>query len=319
MGQHGEYLGRLNLSCYFMSNNRYSVLVRSASSAAILVAIILIIVKSIAWVMTGSAALLASLLDSLVDAVASFVNLLALRWATKPADDDHRFGHGKAEALTALMQGGFIAGSALLLGMHGVDRLLHPSTLIHLNIGMASMVVAMVLTLALVGFQSYVIAQTDSTAIRADRLHYQSDVLMNLAILCSLALSWYGWQSADGIFTLAIAVYMLYSVVAIVRDALDHLMDKELSESEREKVINAVKSHTGALGMHDLRTRQSAGTRFIQFHLELDDRLSLHQAHTISDEVESTIRAEFESVEVLIHQDPHNLVKTHRESKDLLS
>lgn len=300
-----------------MSNTRYAKLVRSASTAAISVAVILILVKGLAWLMTGSAALLASLVDSLVDAVASIVNFLALRWATKPADDDHRFGHGKAEALTALLQGGFITGSALLLAMHGVDRLLHPTTLQHLNIGMGSMAIAMVLTVALVLYQSWVIKQTDSTAIRADRLHYQSDVMMNLAILCSLALTWYGWQSADGVFTLAIAGYMLFSVIHIIRDAMDHLMDKELSGEERQQVIDAVKQHPGAMGMHDLRTRQSAGTKFIQLHLELDDRLSLSQAHTICDEVEAKVKACFDQAEVLIHQDPHNLAEEHRESEEL--
>ena len=205
-----------------MPNNKYARLVKTASATAIAVALTLIVIKAIAWTMTGSAALLASLFDSLVDAVASLVNLFALRWATKPADDDHRFGHGKAEALTALIQGGFIAGSALLLAMHGIDRILNPSALQHLSIGLVSMAVATVLTIGLVLLQTWVIKQTDSTAIRADRLHYQSDVLMNIAILCSLALSWYGWQSADGIFTLAISAYMMFSVIEIVRDALDH-------------------------------------------------------------------------------------------------
>lgn len=302
-----------------MSHSRYAKLVRSASTAAISVAVILILIKGIAWLMTGSAALLASLLDSFIDAIASIVNFLALRWATKPADDDHRFGHGKAEALTALLQGGFITGSALLLGMHGVDRLLHPTTLQHLSLGMGSMAIATLLTIALVLYQTWVIKQTDSTAIRADRLHYQSDVLMNIAILCSLALSWYGWQSADGVFTLAIAGYMLYSVVEIIRDAMDHLMDKELPDEERQKVIDAVRQHPKALGMHDLRTRQSAGTRFIQLHLELDDRLTLCEAHTVCDEVEALVKQCFEQSEVLIHQDPHNLAIEKRESQELLA
>lgn len=302
-----------------MSNNRYAKLVRSASTAAIIVAVILIVAKSLAWLMTGSAVLLASLLDSLIDAAASMVNLFALRWATKPADDEHRFGHGKAEGLTALIQGGFIAGSALLLCMHGVDRLLHPAPLQHLDVGLWCMALATVLTVALVLYQSWVIKQTDSTAIRADRLHYQSDVLMNLAIIASLALSWYGWQSADGVFTLAISGYMLMSVISIIRDAMDHLMDKELSDEDREVVIDAVKQHSKALGMHDLRTRQSAGTKFIQLHLELDDRLTLAEAHSICDEVEELIQTRFDSVEVLIHQDPHTLAESHRESDDLLS
>lgn len=319
MGQHVAHVFFSKPACCPMSHDRYAKLVRSASTAAISVAVILIIVKGLAWLMTGSAALLASLLDSLVDALASIINFIAIRWATKPADDDHRFGHGKAEALTALLQGGFIAGSALLLAMHGIDRLLHPTILQHLDIGMGGMAIAMVLTLALVLYQTWIIKQTDSTAIRADRLHYQSDVLMNLAIICSLALSWYGWQSADGLFTLAIAAYMLFSVVHIIRDAMDHLMDKELSDEDRQKVIDAVKRHPGAMGMHDLRTRQSAGTRFIQLHLELDDRLSLSEAHTICDEVESKIKACFDRAEVLIHQDPHSLAEKHRESEDLLS
>ncbi|MCM2681053.1 cation diffusion facilitator family transporter [Echinimonas agarilytica] len=300
-----------------MSKPDYARLVKSASLTAIIVAVILIAIKTVAWLMTGSASLLASLIDSFVDAAASAVNFFALRWATKPADDDHRFGHGKAEALAALLQGGFIAGSALLLAMHGIDRLLHPTIVQHLALGMGSMAIATLVTIGLVIYQSWVIKQTDSTAIRADRLHYQSDVMMNLAILCSLALTWYGWHAADGIFALAIAAYMMFSVVSIIRHALDNLMDKELSDDERQHVINIVNNHPQTFGLHQLRTRKSAGTRFIQLHLELDDDLTLAESHAISDDIEAQIQALFDTVDVIIHQDPRSVVARNANAQEI--
>ncbi|GGA89003.1 ferrous-iron efflux pump FieF [Neiella marina] len=286
-----------------MPANHYATWVKRASTAAIVVAIILVIIKGVCWLYTGSAALLASLLDSLIDALASAVNYAAIRWATKPPDANHRFGHGKVEAIAALAQSGFIAGSALLLAMHGIDRMLNPTIVKNLPIGLTAMAIAMLLTVALVAFQTVAIAKTDSTAIRADRLHYQSDILMNLAVFSSLALTWYGWQAADAWFALAIACYMLFSVVAIIRHAFSHLMDHELSPDERQLIIDKVLEHPEVRGYHDLRTRQSAGTRFVQLHLELDGSLSLTQAHTICDQVERDVADLFELADVIIHQD----------------
>lgn len=292
-----------NSSVNAQSASSYAKWVRLASTAAISVAILLVIIKAACWLYTGSAALLASLLDSVIDALASAINFFALRWATKPPDAKHRFGHGKAEAIAALVQSGFICGSALLLAMHGIDRMLNPTIVTNLPIGMAAMGVAMVMTIALVAFQTFVVAKTDSTAIRADRLHYQSDILMNVAILASLALTWYGWQAADAWFALAIACYMLYSVGEIARHAFAHLMDSELSSDERQRIIDTIKQNQQVKGYHDLRTRQSAGTRFVQMHIELDGNLPLTQAHAICHQLELDIAALFDQADVIIHQD----------------
>lgn len=287
-----------------MTTTTYSRLVTLAGLASTATAGLLIIAKLAAWLMTGSSSLLASLADSLMDISASVINLLAIRYALAPADADHRFGHGKAESLASLAQAAFITGSSLILVMNGLSRLLNPQPLQHLGIGLWVTVGALGLTLLLVLFQSWVVRQTDSQAIRADRLHYQSDLLFNLGVLLALGLAYWGWMWADGLFAMLLGLYILKGALTIGYEAVQTLLDRQLPEEEQQRISQLVRAIPGVYGMHDLRTRQSGPLRIIQLHLELDDQLPLLRAHELADLAEAAIRTDFPLADVLVHMDP---------------
>ncbi|QIL85632.1 CDF family cation-efflux transporter FieF [Vibrio sp. HDW18] len=289
-------------------NKDYARLVTMAAWMATTIATLLLVVKVGAWWITGSVSLLASLIDSLLDIAASVVNLIALRFALQPADHEHAFGHGKAESLAALAQAMFISGSACFLILNGVERFFRPHELNAPELGIYVSAIAMLVTLGLVLFQRYVVKKTGSQAIAADSLHYQSDLLMNAAIMVALGLSWWGFGRADAIFAIGIGLYILGSAFKMVHDAVQTLLDRKLPDQELKQINAICLSVAGVIGMHQLRTRMSGPIRFIQLHLELDDNISLLEAHHISDQVEDKLRAEFSGADVLIHQDPHSVV-----------
>ncbi|MDN3678951.1 CDF family cation-efflux transporter FieF [Vibrio tapetis subsp. quintayensis] len=286
----------------------YSHYVTIAAYAATAVATVLLIVKLMAWWVTGSVSLLASLIDSMLDIAASGVNLLALRYALQPADKEHTFGHGKAESLAALAQAMFISGSACFLILNGIDRFFRPHELHSPELGIYVSAFAIVLTGALVAFQKHVVRQTGSQAIAADSLHYQSDLYMNIAIMVALGLSWYGLGQADAVFAIGIGIFILYSAYKMVTEAIQSLLDRQLPEEELGKIKALSLSVDGVLGVHQLRTRMSGPVRFIQLHLELEDTIPLIEAHRISDQVEAVLMDHFEQADVLIHQDPLSVV-----------
>ncbi|MGX8940970.1 CDF family cation-efflux transporter FieF [Symbiopectobacterium sp. Eva_TO] len=287
---------------------QYAHWVTRAAVVATAVALLLFIIKAFAWWYTGSVSLLASLVDSLVDISASLVNLLAVRYALQPADDEHAFGHGKAESLAAIAQGMFIAGSALFLSLTGFQRLNAPQPLYAPEVGIVITVIALVATLLLVTFQRWVVRKTQSQAIRADSLHYLSDVFMNGAILVALVLSWRGITYADALFALGIGVYILYSALRICYDAVQSLLDRALPEEEQQAIVELIRDWPGTHGAHQLRTLRSGPTRFIQLHLEMDDSLPLVRAHEVADRLEQVLRQRFPGVDILIHQDPSSAV-----------
>jgi ferrous-iron efflux pump FieF len=282
-------------------------LLRLATHASVATAVILITAKLVAWMMTGSVSVLASLVDSMMDVAASLINLFAVRYSLMPADHEHRFGHGKAESLAGLAQTTFISGSAVFLILQSVDRLLHPRPLEDVGIGVGVMVFAILATLSLLILQRHVIRVTGSTAIKADALHYTTDVLTNASIIIALLLSGFGWHGVDALFALGIAAYILYSAWHIGHEALQLLMDRELPDEQRQRIRQAARSHGEVRGIHDLRTRRSGHDIFIQMHLELDDELSLFDAHEIADQVEARIREIHPEADILIHTDPHSL------------
>ncbi len=279
-------------------------LLKLASIASVITAGFLIVVKLAAWYVTGSVGLLASLVDSVMDSIASLINLFAIRYSLQPADEEHRFGHGKAEPLAGLVQAAFIAGSAIFLIFHAIDRLRLAQPLERVGVGVSVMILAIVMTLILLAIQRYVIRKTDSTAIRADSLHYATDLLTNVSILLALYLTTLGWTWADPVFAIAVAIYIFYSAFHIGHDSFQQLMDRELPADILEKILATAMSHIEVTGTHELRTRQSGQTRFVQLHLELDEEMSLKRAHEIADEVEAEIKAFLPGAEVLIHQDP---------------
>lgn len=284
---------------------RAAGLMRLATQVSVGLAVLLAVIKAVAWQTTGSVAILSSLVDSILDAAASIINLLAVRQALEPADEDHRFGHGKAEPLAALGQAAFIAGSGLLIVLQAAGNLLQPRSIENAAVGFGVMAFSIVATYGLVRFQSYVIRASGSVVIRADRLHYASDLLMNGGVLAALALSaWFGVTWIDPLCAVAIAVYMLWGAIGIARSALDMLMDRELSETVRDNIVEIVRAHPDVLAVHDLRTRSSGPSIFIQLHMVLPADMSLSRAHVISDEVEATLLRVFPGAEILIHQDP---------------
>ena len=279
-------------------------LLRLATRASVATAALLIAAKLAAWLLTGSVSVLASLVDSLMDAAASLVNLVAVRYSLEPADAEHRFGHGKAESVAGLAQATFIAGSAVFLMLHAVDRLLHPRPLEGVAVGVVVMVFAIAATLALLVVQRYVIKHTGSTAIRADSLHYRSDLLVNASIILALLLELRGWAGLDPLFALGIAGYILYSAWHIGHDAFQLLMDRELAPELVAQVRAAALAQPAVRGIHDLRTRQSGQTVFVQLHIELDAGMLLSEAHAVADRVEAAIRAALPGCDVIVHQDP---------------
>jgi len=283
-------------------------LMRRATYASVTTAAVLIAVKLVAWIYTDSVSLLTSLMDSVLDAIASALNLLAVRHALTPADREHRFGHGKAEALAALGQATFISGSALFILFVAVQRILTPVALGYTGLGIAVLVFSIAATFVLTRYQAHVIRKTGSVAIQADSLHYVGDLLMNGAVIVALLLvGQLGWFWADPVFGLGIAAYILVNAWRIAREALNVLMDRELPDEERARIREIVQAHPAVIDMHDLRTRTSGRDTFIQIHLELDGTLSLVQSHRITEEVEARLHEAFPDAEVIIHQDPYGI------------
>ncbi|MEH6385144.1 MAG: cation diffusion facilitator family transporter [Colwellia sp.] len=290
-------------------NDDYSYWVKIAAFAATSTALLLVVLKLYAWMATDASSMLASATDSMLDLFASLMNVVIIHYALAPADEKHKFGHGKAESLAGLVQAAFVTGSALLLVFHGFDRIINPKLVVKTEIGIIVTIIAIVMTLLLVLLQRFVIKKTRSVAISADALHYQSDLLLNLGVLAALILSSGYSQYADGAFTCAVGLLLLSGALKIIYLSVHNLMDHELSEDELTQITAIVLSHDSTLGVHDLRTRQSGPHRFIQFHLELDDRLSLLSAHSIGEAIEKEIEAKFSPCEVFIHHDPTSVVE----------
>jgi len=278
---------------------------RQATYAAVVLALTLTVVKTGAWFATGSVAVLSSLIDSLLDALASLVNLVAVRHALEPADAEHRFGHGKAEPLAALAQAAFIGGSGVFILLEAAARLVDPRPVEHAAVGIAVMLFAIVATSVLVWFQARVVRRSGSMAIGADKLHYAGDLLMNAGVIASLAVSsWLGISWADPIFGAAIAAYLMRGAFGIGRRALDMLMDRELPDEERWRILRIVSDHPEVKGVHDLRTRGSGLRIFIQFHMILSPAMSLAEAHKVADQIEAKLLDAYPGAEILIHQEP---------------
>jgi ferrous-iron efflux pump FieF len=280
-------------------------LLQSATIAAVVVAVILILGKAFAYSLTDSLSIKASLIDSVLDGGVSIVNFFAIRQALEPADDDHRFGHGKVEALAGLFQSLFIAGSSLWLLKEVVYRIHSPEKLIFHSVAIIVMVVASLLTLLLILWQRYVVTQTNSIAVAADSLHYKTDLLTNIGVLFSFflanALNAY---YIDWIVAVFIAAYIFKTSYEIGKTSFDILMDRELPDLIVKQIIEIAWQNKNVKGVHDLRTRSSGQRIFIQMHLDVSGMLTLQDAHDIAEEIEQNVIAIFPNADVIIHQDP---------------
>jgi ferrous-iron efflux pump FieF len=282
---------------------------KRAAAASVATACFLLGLKAYALAVTNSVAMLGSLADSGLDLIAALVTLWAVRIAALPADHDHRFGHGKAEALAALFQVGLIAASAAAIVWSAVDRLFAATPPTTPAQGIAVSLVAIAATYVLTAYQARVIRQTGSVAIRADRAHYQSDLLLNGAVIAALALEAYaGLTGVDPLFGLLIAFWLGWNAARASGEAVNQLMDREWPEERRRRFLAITMNHPANRGTHDLRTRTSGGQEFAQFHMWVDPALSVAQAHDVMDEIEAALEVEFPGVDVLIHVDPEGQV-----------
>jgi len=284
-----------------------------ATYASVAVSAFLIAIKFLAWLATGSVAMLSSLVDSMLDAVAAIVNLFAVRQAVEPPDREHRFGHGKAEPLAALAQSAFLAGGALLLIFEAIERLVSPAQIARANLGIAVMVVAILFDGALVLYQRRVVAKTKSLAIGADELHFRSDLFVNVAVLVALILDrLVDLPILDPLFGGAIGLWIIYSSIGLFRLSMSQLMDHELPDADRARIRAIAEAASEVTAVHDLKTRAAGPIAFIQLHLEMDGAMDLRRAHEISDEVEAQLRGAYPHAEIIIHQDPAGLEELHQ-------
>lgn len=289
-------------------NGAHGAMMTRAAWAAVGVASFLIALKTVAYVMTDSIAMMASLADSSLDLFASTINLLAVRHALQPADYEHRWGHGKAEPLAGLAQAAFISGSVAFLSIESVGRLFAPHPIEHSTLALGVMGISIATTLVLVIVQQITVRRTGSIAIGADRLHYLGDLLTNAGVVVGIVLSaQFGILSADPLIGLCVAAVLAFSAWHVFRQSYDQLMDRELPDTDRDRIAGIVMRHPEVRSLHDLRTRAAGIATFIQLHIELDPAMSVTRSHQVSDEVESELCAAYPNAEVIIHQDPAGL------------
>ena len=278
---------------------------RRATVAAVAIAGLMALAKLGAWYVTGAVTVLSSMVDSAVDVLASLVVLLAARHAVRPPDRQHRYGHGKAEALGALARSGFLGAAGLFVGLEGMDRLITPHPLQQPAIGIAVMALSIVLTAGLVVYQTYVLRRAPSLAIEADSANFKGDLVSATAVLVTLIVSAEaGIAWIDPAVGLCIAAYLIWAAASVGRRSIDMLMDRELPSADRARIVSIVQAHRDVHGLHDLRSRSTGNEQFIEFHMEIDGGLSVAEAHDITDAVEQALRAEYPRAEILIHQEP---------------
>ena len=296
-----------------ISQSERAKLTARAAFASIAMAVTLIVLKSWAALQTSSMAMLGSLADSGLDLVASLVVLLGVRIAAQPADYDHRFGHGKAEALAALVQVILITLSAIFIGFRAVQRLLSGAQTAEAELGIGVSVIAMLLTVALITYQRHVVRRTGSLAIGTDRLHYSSDLMLNGSVIVALVLDQFaGLTGADAVFGLLIALWLAWGAWKASSHALDQLMDREWPDERREQFLAATKEYPELAGLHDLRTRSSGTHFFAQFHVWVPAEWTVREAHDRLDRIEEQLQQRFPDTEIMIHVDPEG--QTDRET-----
>ncbi|GLS82106.1 cation efflux pump FieF [Paraferrimonas haliotis] len=291
------------------TSDNYDFWVKLASRAAVATALILVLSKLVVWIFSGSASMLASLTDSFADGMVSLINFMAIRYAIIPPDEDHRYGHGKAEPLAALAQAVFILGACVFLAVYGGQRLINPVPLTHTGWGIGVSILAIVLTFALVQLQKKAVAETQSTVIEADAMHYRSDLLLNASVLLALVLAQFGVWWADGLFAIAIAIYIGGQSIGLGYRSIQGLLDRELDEQTRDQIRRLIEDDTAIIDSHDLRTREAGKYTFVQVHITLDSQLPLKQAHQIGDAAMHRVQAQYPHMEVLVHLDPADVNK----------
>ncbi len=267
---------------------------------------VLILLKGYAYWQSGSAAVLATLTDSMTDAGISLTMLMAIRLSIKPADENHRYGHGKVEGLAALFQAAMMTGAGTFLLFEGLHRFVEPRDVEHHLLGISVAVISIILTMILIGVQNYALKRAPSLAVESDRAHFTTDVFLNASVMLALIAHMKGWASwVDPAAALAIAGYFGWTAFTIGKKAADMLMDRELPDAVRQRIIKTAQNHPEILGIHDLRTRRSGMSLHISFDVEIDPEFTLRQAHDVIRGLEQKILEDYPYAEILIHMDPH--------------
>lgn len=288
------------------SNTEYYNLAKKSSYYSVVTVIIILIAKIYAWTHTNSVAIFASMLDSFFDLSACLINLFALQYSSLPPDDNHRFGHNKIEDMAIFAQSMFFIGSSFFMLFHCVDRIINPEVIASVDLGIKVIILSIILNLALVAFQSYVINKTKALVVEADKLHFLVDAMANVATLIALFTSGY-WYGSDILCGILISAYMFYSSYKLFRVSWRNLLDEEFTAGEKQEIIDIIANYKEILGLHELKTRTAGNKKFIQFHIELDGNMTLYEAHKISDAVMHDLESKFPGCEVMIHQDPEGV------------
>ncbi len=289
-----------------------AALTRRVTTMSVATAAVLVTIKAAAWLASGSVALLASMADSGLDLLASLITFFAVRYAAAPPDAEHRFGHGKAEAFSSLVQAGLVFASAALIGQEAIRHLVEPRPLAQEGWAVAVMAVSTVLTALLIAAQTRVLRRTSSVAVSGDRAHYATDLASKLIALAGIAASaWLGANNLDAVAALAVTGLLLLGAVSVFREASNQLMDHELPETERARIVALITEDARLTGVHQLRTRSSGPYVHMQMHVDLDPQLSLEDAHAVIVAAEKRLLAEFPQADIIIHADPRGRAEPH--------
>lgn len=285
---------------------------RRITALSVGVAVVLIGIKAFAWGASGSVSVLASLADSALDLVASLTTFFAVRWAAAPPDAEHRFGHGKAEALAAMVQSGLVFASALFIAWEAVARIFDPRPVTAGGWAVGVMLISLAMTVFLVLMQTRALRRTGSLAVAGDRAHYAADIGANLVVLIGvISGAWLGAPGLDAAAGLVVAVWLFWGAWGILKEAADHLLDKGADEDVRARVVERVLADPRISGVHQLRTRMTGQVLLIQMHVDLDPGLTLEAAHAILVEAEQRVLEEFPASDILIHPDPRGRAEPH--------
>ncbi|WP_375318614.1 cation diffusion facilitator family transporter [Candidatus Tisiphia endosymbiont of Oplodontha viridula] len=287
-----------------MATLEHQNLIKSASYVSFIVATCILLIKYYGWLVTDSQSILASLIDAMLDISSSFINLIAIRFALQPPDYHHRFGHEKIQDLAIFSQSVFFCVSSLFICSSSVKSLVDGSVPNNIESGINVMYLCIILTFILVAYQSYVIKKTGSEIIKVDKLHYFTDLLTNIAVIVSINLTTSFWF-IDSLFGIGISVYIMYTSYVLFRKAFKNLIDEELPEKDRAKILSIITQFKEVKGIHEMKTRYAASKPFIQCHIEMDGDMSLYSSHHHSDQISSALLLEFPGAEIIIHLDPY--------------
>lgn len=289
-----------------MTHATHNKLNKKAILLPITISTLLIIIKLYGFDQTNSASIFASLLDSIMDVSISVINMIAIIYAAKPADEDHKFGHNSIEDIVGLIQATFIATSALFIIYKAIFNIQHTQHVTNNIDGIIIMSISTIALIIVVIYQKFIISQTNSTIVKSDNLHYTSDILTNITIIISLFITLKPQlKLIDPILALLIAIYIIFSAFEIGKRCFDNLMDKELGETEQQNIKKIITHHPGVKGYHKLKTRRSGNRIFIQAHIEIDKNLSFKDAHHITDQLEDKLLDNYQNSEIIIHSDPY--------------